>query len=1036
MLRRSTLMTLLGWFGIMLLFISIPAMAHNSHRTVSQTFAESQVSLERPIFGVETNTGRIVNTTIKQRARQLGAAWLRLNTVSWRSVQPEADTPEEQWDWTALSVFETELTAAAQSNLTPMVIVDDSPRWATILPTSCGAIREDRFDDFARFMQALVTRYKQAPYNVHYWELGNEVDIDPDLVGVDNIFGCWGDIDDPLYGGQHYGNMLKVVYPAIKAADPDAQVLIGGLLLDRPDTRITGRGKPERFLEGILQAGAGSSFDIVAFHTYPWFNGAGVDSDLTDFRWAALGGMVFGKARFLREVMSRYGVDKPLFLNETALLGRSQTSVFFEGQAEHIVRTTVRSMAAGIQAYCWYTLHDSGWLSAGLLDKNGNPRLPFITYQTLIKQVGTARNLAATNAYTSSVEAYRIDQGSYLLDMLWSRSGQSVPVEIPRPAFLAAYTRSGATIIPRSTLTGMQIEVGQNLVYIHSLPVPSNVVPQVASVTPVQGSNESAVRLTIVGSNFVPGASVALNNLPLTAITFVDSTRLEATIPAGFPIGTYSLVVGTPDGWMGSLRDAFTMRTTSPPRISEVRPAYGRDVNPNTIHVYGANFSPGVTLTLGTRALPPVQYVDSSHIIVDIPRSQFTSGRYDLRVVNPDMSTDTLEGAYTFYTASSSSTIDLQGYPYELWTNPATLHAGMQAVVGQVVHNSARLQSKVDTLVMFYLLNQESNESDIFLGSTTVTIPAGAHFATANVTFTVPVSGVYTLQARIDPNNAVTEVNKENNVVGRTLTVLPAPQSSITPTISSFRINGGATTTTNPDVLLTVSAPDSWPGIGSVFFVEYEYNLGALQWIPVQQSRTWEPMRPGQAFSWQLVPTPGLKYVRAWIANNAGAITEAAQAAINYIPTEAQVQQTHSDIYRYTLSSRDQLTIDLEIPDGVLDLYVWSSSSQLLQSQRVSETQQVSLVVPGSGVRQIEVDSVISATYRLNVTRGSRSEVISQTIDGAIPMDRVSATVSADTPSRTRSLVGLDSRPTGRFALPEAPLLTMQAKVYLPVVPR
>ena len=34
-------------------------------------------------------------------------------------------------------------------------------------------------------------------FDVHYWELGNEPDVDPILVNSSSGFGCWGDIDDP-----------------------------------------------------------------------------------------------------------------------------------------------------------------------------------------------------------------------------------------------------------------------------------------------------------------------------------------------------------------------------------------------------------------------------------------------------------------------------------------------------------------------------------------------------------------------------------------------------------------------------------------------------------------------------------------------------------------------------------------------------------------------------------------------------------------------------------------------------------------------
>lgn len=1029
MLQPNIHIKLAGWLcGLLLLLGSVPPLIDNRQQAASAALPVQQTPQERPIFGVETGTRQIARPITLQRAQQLGATWIRLNTISWRSVQPEPDVPPEQWNWATLSAFEEELAAAAQANLTPMVVIDDYPRWATILPTSCGALLTDRFDDYARFLNELVNRYKQPPHNIRYWELGNEVDIDPGIVPPDNIFGCWGDIDDPYYGGEHYGEMLKVVYPAIKAADPNAQVLIGGLLLDRPDTRIAGRGKPERFLEGILRAGAGNSFDILPFHAYPWFSGPGVDSDLTDFRWAGLGGMTTGKARFLREVMARYGVDKPLFLNETALLGRSQTSVFFEGQADHIVRAALRAMLANIQSYCWYTLNESNWLSAGLLDRTGNIRRPFVAYRELIEQVGTATEITATNVYTSGVEAYRINQGSYLLDVLWSRSPNRVVVDVLRPAFIAAYTRDGAAITPQPTLTGFQLEVGPSPIYIHSRPAPTGGIPQVTEVTPTQLLNDVPVRLAIVGQNFGAGLTVALDRLPLTDVTVRDSTRMEATIPAGFPIGVYSLIVSTSDGWAGMLPQAVRVRTANLPAIRELRPTYGRLARPNTIHVYGDNFAPGVTATLGSQMVPFVQYVNSSHLVIDVPSNQFASGRYDLTVMNPDQSSSTREGAYIFYTGNSTSTVDLRSYPYEFWTEPATLRTGIPIQAGLVVHNPARPQTDIETQVQFYLRNQDNGGDELLLDSSTVTIPNGADFATASITFTVPMTGVYTLRARIDPEDAIAELDKGNNVVSRTLTFLPFATNRVTPTITSVRINRGAAATSNPDVEVTVDATDAWPGVQAVFLVEYEYNLGIVRWLPVQQSSGWQPWRAGQGIPWRLLSTPGMKYVRVWVADKAGNISEAAGAVVNYIPAETHMQQTHTDIYRYALNQRDRLSIRLEVVTGTVDLYVWSNdaSSQLRSSQRVSTTVDLSFVAARSGTYQVEADGVTSAQYRLVITaRAARDE------EEVVPALALTAA-----PPRTRALVGLTSVPTSRIALPGPPVGAAVGQLYLPVIQR
>ena len=65
-------------------------------------------------------------------------------------------------------------------------------------------------------MQQVAARYSKPEFNVHDWEIGNEPDMDPDFVPLDNGFGCWGDAQDPYYGGRQYGTMLQYVTPSIR----------------------------------------------------------------------------------------------------------------------------------------------------------------------------------------------------------------------------------------------------------------------------------------------------------------------------------------------------------------------------------------------------------------------------------------------------------------------------------------------------------------------------------------------------------------------------------------------------------------------------------------------------------------------------------------------------------------------------------------------------------------------------------------------------------------------------------------------------
>jgi hypothetical protein len=456
----------------------------DGHPALSQTIRspEQIVKVRLPLvlrnldwtmpFGVEVNQRNPFTGTLVERAKDLGTRWIRFHRLSWREVQPDEGGP---YDWSALSSFEDELRNTRQAGMIPMVLVHHSPLWATInepAPTDCGAIRVDKLPAFAAFMRAAVERYKQTEFGVHYWEFFNEPDVDPRLVRADSVFGCWGDIDDPYYGGQHYGEMLKVVTPAIKAADPSAKVIIGGLLLARPVPN-PGEGNPERFLEGILEAGAASDFDIVAYHAYPSYVGINFDYDLMPSPWQSLGGWTLGKARFLRQTMANFGVSKPLLLNETALncnpayYGCNPAPPdFFEAQASFVVRTWTRARSEDIQGFIWYTLDGPGWRDVGLLDGDYTPRPAYTAYQQLVNHTNRSRFEAPVD-YGSDVEAYSFVRQTDRVHVAWSTDAISDTIYVPQSEFLVAYDREGNPLSPIEVGTDYEFVVGFRPIYLH-----------------------------------------------------------------------------------------------------------------------------------------------------------------------------------------------------------------------------------------------------------------------------------------------------------------------------------------------------------------------------------------------------------------------------------------------------------------------------------------------------------------------------------------------------------------------------------------
>ncbi|PDV97330.1 cellulase family glycosylhydrolase [Candidatus Chloroploca asiatica] len=398
-----------------------------------------------PLFGVETWPNALANSaTLRTQAANLGATWVRLNSVRWDLVQPEENGP---YNWAALQNFERDLAAARQAGLIPTVIIRGAPRWATVVPSNCAAIKDEYFPAYAAFVEALVSRYRNQ---VQYWEFGNEPDIDPVLLQTDQIFGCWGDLRDPYYGGERYGRMLKAVAPAVRRANPQAQIIIGGLLLDRPVTTDPTQGKPERFFEGVLRAGAADAFDILAFHGYPSFAGRyPVDHDVqANSVWTPLGGVTLGKARFLREVMSRYGVNKPLWLNETSLLCTNcpdpLIQIFYIAQADHVVRVIARAAGHQIDMVTWYTLNGPGWRNSGLLDGQNRPRPVFTAMQHMIQLTRGYQQVDIIDySQPEAIEGYQFTNGPRQIDVLWSRSTENQTIRLPADQFVMATSLDG-----------------------------------------------------------------------------------------------------------------------------------------------------------------------------------------------------------------------------------------------------------------------------------------------------------------------------------------------------------------------------------------------------------------------------------------------------------------------------------------------------------------------------------------------------------------------------------------------------------------
>ncbi len=361
--------------------------------------------------------------------KQAGSDWIRRNSLKWSDVEPS----EGEINWNAVSTLEMEIASASELGLEMVLIVNSTPQWAQLNPGDfCGPVSYEKLPAFANFLYEAVKRYSAPPYNVKYWEFGNEPDIDPEFVPSESPFGCWGDKTDIFYGGSYFAEMLKQVYPRVKAADPESQVLVGGLLLDC-DPVNPPEGKdctPSLFLEGILRSGGGDFFDGISFHAYDYYSGPFQYGNANwNSSWDSTGPVLIAKTRYLRSLLAAYQHPEKFLMNTEAGLicafpdgsPECQTPEFEQTKANYIAQVNLAALAEKLRANIWYSL--TGWRGTALVDDRGDP---FPAYKAF--QFNSSQMLGA--AYVRTITdvpglwGYELQKADQRIQILWSIDGQ------------------------------------------------------------------------------------------------------------------------------------------------------------------------------------------------------------------------------------------------------------------------------------------------------------------------------------------------------------------------------------------------------------------------------------------------------------------------------------------------------------------------------------------------------------------------------------------------------------------------------------
>jgi hypothetical protein len=388
-----------------------------------------------------------------------GVYWWRRNGVLWSQVE----ATKGSYDWDALEDLEVELANAAQNGIQVILIVRGTPDWAQAIPEiPCGPIKESELGAFADFMKALVSRYSLPPYSVKQWEIWNEPDVDHTLLKnpESKPFGCWGDNTDSYYGGGYYADMLKEVYPAVKEADPDSQVLVGGLLLDcDPNNPPSGKDcTPAKFLEGILINGGGDYFDGVSYHAYDYYGldgicpaGLGVYcSPNWGSAWNESGPVSLAKHSYLTELLDQYNIKDKFLLNSESALLTDQTcdQDCQTTKAHYLAQAFASAISLDLKANIWFSVF--GWRNSELLELDGTPLPAYDAFkfaQEELKDSEYVREVSDNN----QIKIFEFDRGDRRIWLMWSMKSTPTLVDLPGMPD-AVYDALGNPITPSDPL--------------------------------------------------------------------------------------------------------------------------------------------------------------------------------------------------------------------------------------------------------------------------------------------------------------------------------------------------------------------------------------------------------------------------------------------------------------------------------------------------------------------------------------------------------------------------------------------------------
>jgi polysaccharide biosynthesis protein PslG len=280
--------------------------------------------------------------------------WVRAG-VRWDLIEPKSP---DQDDWTKVDRI---VDDATKDHLSLILDVTGTPPWARSADATTNVQFPPDLHAYATFTGKIAAHYKGR---VAAYELGNEP----------NHVKSFATPDPKLYE-----QVLQFSYPLIKAADPAALVLTGGL----GGTTAKGVVGGDEYLADLYKAGAKPYFDGVSYHPYTYPLLPSDDS----------GSRSWSRMLHARQVMVDNGdAGKKIWVTEYGAPTGGPGSVSEQQQAA-IMYDAFRLWATYPWAgpLCWFDYRDKGTDTSdhgnffGLYAKDGRPKVSLQQYESLVR---------------------------------------------------------------------------------------------------------------------------------------------------------------------------------------------------------------------------------------------------------------------------------------------------------------------------------------------------------------------------------------------------------------------------------------------------------------------------------------------------------------------------------------------------------------------------------------------------------------------------------------------------------------------------